>query len=97
MLGMGDVALILVITTVANLFVEVGAEVVAEWVVNADSSPLQASSCGFPMDCTVASEGLLVQISSSVQTQVSSGMVYLDQGVVSATQLLQQCGSWCGL
>ncbi len=93
---MSDVVLILVITTIGNLVVEVGAEVVAEWVVNADESPLQASACGFPMDCTMASEGLLVQISSNVQAQVSSTMVYLDQGVISATQLLQQCGSWCG-
>jgi hypothetical protein len=89
--------LILAITTVAKLVVEVGSEVVAEWVVNADISPLQASSCGFPMDCTVASDGLLERISSSVQTQDNSGMVYLDQGVVSATQFLQQCGSWYGL
>ena len=96
MLGMTDVMLILTITTIANLVVEVGAEVVAEWVVNADESPLQASSCGFPMDCTAASEGLLVQVSSTVQTQVGSGMAYLDQGVLSATELLQQCGTWCG-
>ena len=94
---MTDVMLILAITTIANLAVEVGAEVVAEWVVNSDDSPIQASSCGFPMDCTAANEGILVQVSSTVQAQVGNGIAYLDQSMVSAAELLQQCGSWCGL
>lgn len=34
MLGVDDFALILVATTVANLVVEVGAEVVAEWLIH---------------------------------------------------------------
>ena len=40
MLGVDDVLLILLATTAANLVVEVGAEVVAEWWVNAPNSPV---------------------------------------------------------
>jgi len=36
MLGLTELSLILVVTTVANLFVEVGAEIIAEWWVNGE-------------------------------------------------------------
>lgn len=38
MLGFTELSLILVVTTIANLVVEVGAEVIAEWWVNGESA-----------------------------------------------------------
>ena len=38
MLGLTELSLILIVTTVANLFVEVGAEIIAEWWVNGDKA-----------------------------------------------------------
>ena len=40
MLGVDDLVMILLATTLANLVVEVGAEVVAEWLVNSPDSPM---------------------------------------------------------
>jgi hypothetical protein len=68
MLGVDDFLLILVATTAANLVVEVGAEVVAEWMVNSPDSPWAPPN----FDPSSASEhigyspDLLVQISSKV-------------------------------
>ena len=36
MLGVTELSLILIVTTVANLIVEVGAEIIAEWWVNGE-------------------------------------------------------------
>lgn len=50
MIGIDDVALILVVTTAANLVVEVGAEIFAEWVVAkwmTDAPVDGASALGF--------------------------------------------------
>jgi hypothetical protein len=44
MLGVDDVALLLVATFVANLMVEVGAELVAEWVVYEYAQRSEAAS-----------------------------------------------------
>ena len=41
MLGFDDVVLIFVVTTLGNLVVEVGAEVVAEWWVESPDSPFR--------------------------------------------------------
>lgn len=46
MLGWNDVALIFAATAIANLIVEVGAEVIAEWVVNSPESPLNFHAQG---------------------------------------------------
>jgi hypothetical protein len=67
MLGFDDVVLIILATTGANLLVEVGAEIIAEWTVNSPDSPF-----AYPVDPTAASDQIgyapdyLVQISAKV-------------------------------
>jgi hypothetical protein len=68
MLGVDDFLLILVATTAANLVVEVGAEVVAEWMVNSPDSPWAPPN----FDPSSASEHIgyapdfLIQVSAKV-------------------------------
>lgn len=68
MLGVDDVLLIIVATTAANLLVEVGAEVVAEWVVNSPDSPLKPPDFepSSASDQIGNAPDLLVQVSSKV-------------------------------
>jgi len=95
MLGVDDFLLILLATTAANLVVEVGAEVVAEWMVNSPDSPWAPPN----FDPSSASEHIgyapdfLVQVSAQVDqtATVWSGHV-ADRLALKADELSVKLG-----
>jgi hypothetical protein len=104
MLGFDDFLLILGATTLANLAVEVGAEIIAEWWVHAPpgSSPLEPGT----VDPSAASEPiryapeLLTQISAKVdQTAVWSERTADSLGAQVSERLsakFDQAAAWSG-
>jgi len=64
MFGVDDLILILVATTVVNLAIEIGVEVVAEWVVNSPDSPMAVPG-GDPASQQIPND-LLTQVSMQV-------------------------------
>jgi hypothetical protein len=86
MFGIGDVMLIFAVTAVANLIVEVGAEIIAEWVVGG-YSPVSAGELSehlpaFPDSTVMAAQ--FEQVHSSVAAHASawSGQTFDLLGVI---------------
>lgn len=81
MLGVDDFALILVATTVANLVVEVGAEVVAEWIVHGRDGIETAASAGATQAENVT--WIVAQGTEMTATTMASTMTTLGQYATS--------------
>jgi hypothetical protein len=101
MLGADDVFLIFVATTVANLVVEVGAEVIAEWWVNAPESPLR------PPDLDPSAAGLTPDMFTEISVKVDQAAQmpaqmmtlvngHMDSSVLWSGQMIQTLGSGFG-
>ena len=102
MLGLDDVVLIFVVTTLGNLVVEVGAEVVAEWWVSSPDSPFRPEDLD-PSAATITPDMFTeiairvdqpTQWSGQVMTLVNGQM---DQNALMAGQMLQTLASGLGL
>jgi hypothetical protein len=102
MLGADDVFLIFVATTVANLVVEVGAEVVAEWLVNSPESPVR------PPDVDPSAVGLSPDPFTEISVKVDQAAHlptqmmtlvngHMDSTVLWSGQMIQTLGSGLGL
>lgn len=102
MLGVDDFLVILLATTAANLLVEVGAEVVAEWMVNSPDSPFKPPD----LDPSAASEQIryvpesITQISAQAdQTTLWSERISQTLGVQVSDHLaakIDQTAAWSG-
>jgi hypothetical protein len=102
MLGIDDVLFIFMATTLANLTVEVGAEVVAEWWVNGPGAPPGAPD--IDPSANGISPDLFTEIAVKVDqtAQLPGQMMTLVNGHVDPTvlwsgQLIQTLGSGLGV
>ena len=102
MLGFDDVVMIFVATTLANLVVEVGAEVVAEWWVESPDSPFR------PPDVDPSAAGITPDMFTEIALRVDqpaqwSGQVMtlvngqFDQNALIAGQMIQNLANGLGL
>jgi hypothetical protein len=102
MLGVDDVLLILMATTFANLVVEVGAEVIAEWTVHGPGAPPGAPAIN--PSTNGVSPDLFTEIAVKVDqtAQLPGQMMTLVNGHVDPTvlwsgQMMQALGSGLGV
>jgi len=94
MLGVDDLVMILLATTLANLVVEVGAEVVAEWLVNSPDSPMSVPQA----DPASQEVGYDFVTQASFQVQETTGQV-AERLTLKANELNTMLGdsmAWSG-
>jgi hypothetical protein len=102
MLGVDDVLLIFMATTIANLTVEIGAEVIAEWWVTGpgalpEAPAIDPSAAGIPPDLfteIAVKVDQTAQLPGQVMTLVNG---HVDPTVLWSGQMMQSLGSGLGL
>lgn len=88
MFGVDDVALIFLVTTAANVAVEVGAEILAEWLLKSQRPAIDPSS--FPSEqmaetgCAPAADGLFGTLADNVAYGV-------DCAAISVIDCIETC------